>query len=239
MATFNFLLGDIMKNIQLYFIYVSAQFGEVKRKYTFVTPHLEKIKNSLSSEFSTILFPEACINISQEIQHTISHKKDKILYQLCQAKFLTLDYIKYENFVPFESNINELSFKTELLIENGQYEEQTPLEQFLKKYNILKSYYLQQIQFKVQVIRSEYSKEFKKRDFEHTYEINKIDMDIVDGKITDVHSSHIYTSNTIQKLLIIKGINDQGEKIFIDYQKILQNVEKKHSFYDEVNLDLL
>lgn len=228
-----------MKNIQLYFIYVSVQFGEVKRKYTFVTPHLEKIKTSLSNEFSTIIFPEACINISQEIQHTISYKKDQILYKLCQAKFLTLDHIKYENFVPFESNINELSFKAELLIENGQYEEKTPLEQFLKKYNILKSYFLNQIQFKVQVIRSEYSKEFGSRNFEHTYEINKIDMDIIDSKITNIHSSHIYTSNTTQKILTIKGINDLGEKIVIDYQKYLKNKEKKYSFYDESCQDLL
>lgn len=216
-----------MKNLNLYFIYVTVRLEDTCKKYTFVTLNSTKIKNALNSEFKNTIFPEISVNVTCEEKHTVSPIKEEQFYTLCINKLSNIDYIKYQNHIPFEVDINQKSFKSEILLENSIYPAKTELEIFLKKHDILQSYYNNNINFKIKALTREYSRQLGEKKFEKVYDSHKIDINILLGKNINMHDSHIYTSSTEQILMSMTGINDSGKKFFIDMSQSMKMKDKE------------
>lgn len=223
-----------MKNINLNFIYLTVAVGDVQKQYTFVSPNSDAIKEALNNQFNNSLFPEINITIDREVEYKISYKKDQKFYKLCQDKFTTVDYVKYDSIMSFDADIDTHSFKSDLLMDNEQYEASSPLEVFLKEHNILKSYYRHEVDFKIKAQTHEYSRDLGQKKFENTYHTKQIDMDILNNNKTNIHDSHVYTSYTIKQLVQITGLDDAGKKINKDFSNMLsvKAVNKQFSHND-------
>lgn len=199
-----------MKNMQLSFMYVVFKFDDKFTEYTFVTPYPQKIETLLKNEELLSLVPIK-ITIVKEQQFTIHVKKEHALFMACNEAFLTQSFLRYPNFIHFESNdiddeVQKPSFKKLLNMEDGS----SNMNHFLHKNNIFKSYYNNQISFVVKSEREEYSREFGIKKFPHTYELNALSYQFLKEGKTTYYEGSVFSSVTQEKIVSMHGINDNG-----------------------------
>jgi hypothetical protein len=187
-----------MKSFKLTVMHVEVIFDSGNKKLTFVTPNASLV------HIAQIAIPVKIIN-----EEIFTIKSNNPLYLHCEKLFSTIDYVKYEGFIPFDGDINKVSFSTEILLNEGLYKPKNKWEEFLASSQLLKNYYKGNLTFGIKNIREEYSREFGTREFTNQYQTNKINPDLFQKKS---HSNYIYTSSNTSKLTYVQGIKDNGQK---------------------------
>ena len=144
--------------------------------------------------------------------------------------------LRLKNYSPLE--IKKFSFLKNFLFSQHHYQPQNNFELLLAKHNILQAYYEQKITFSVQVIHTEYSREFGEKIFNNQYKTKRIDYDLFTTGKNHYHSSHIYSSNTKEKVIQFSGINqvvpqyikDKYKKCYF-YHQLVKNMIKTVTYF--------
>lgn len=197
-----------MKNFNLYLFHIELTWNEFTEKKTIVAMDMNAFHNFLI-QYPTFS-PIKVHVIYQEIIE-IKAVKDKLSHGLFQQFFQKHDLLEYDEHLPYDSDIQKNSVLKNFLFSQNQYQPQNHFELLLAQYNILQAYYEQKINFFVQVIHTEYSREFGEKIFNNQYETKHIDYDLFTTGKNRYHSSHIYSSNTKEKVIQFSGINDKKE----------------------------
>lgn len=202
-------------NITLIFFYIEhapSEDSAGKIQKTFVTKDADFFNNLIAHPLS-----EGYVLVRQET-HIVKRVDNRQLHEICKNYFKPQVYMSFNGFLPFNESIDSPSFTKSLLLEKDQeYEPETELEIFLAHHNILKSYYHGKVQFLIQSEREEYSRESGRQQF-NQYEKHRLNLDIL-KKISKTHTASLYTSQGVENLLEIRGIDDNNKPVVISFKQ--------------------
>lgn len=200
-----------MHTLALYFVDFVLKNSSTEQYFTCVAKQEHDIQYLIEETLPDFSFSSLVLTTSGKRKYFVYQEQDPVFYQLCQDLLQQNMFIKYDQLMPFDSDINSFSFKKHVLLKNNSYKAQTELESFLEKHNILKAYYYKQIDFNIRTINNEFSRSHGDREFSTQHQTKCINTNIINGLVARRHSGAVYSSKIRQELISMSGVNDIGQ----------------------------